>query len=276
MGDVKSARRVIEVFELLSRHPEGMSLSQISQSLRIPPSSCHALLWTLNNLGYIFRDDLALTHRLGTKLFELAGTHVDSLDLIKVADPVMEHMSRVCNESVSFAVLEKTEVVFIHKKTSGGVIRIVNPVGTRLPAHGTGLGKVILAELPPDELDAMYPHAELKRYTPHTITSKQALMRCLAEVREQGVAYDREESAIGVQAVGAVVRDHTGLAIAAISVAVLSTHERDEEYWHRLEEVVKTGANIISARLGYATPSGSQDLSQIEMAWQGSSTASTE
>lgn len=269
MGDVKSAKRVIDIFELLSKHPEGMSLSEISQSLHIPPSSCHGLLRTLNHRGYVVKDHLSLTYRLGTKLFELVGAHMDSLDLIQIADPVMEHMSRVCDEAVSLAILERTDVVFVHKKTSGGVIRIVNPVGTHLPAHGTALGKVILAELPPDELDALYPHDELESYTPHTITSKQALKRCLAEVRERGVAYDREESAIGVQAVGSVVKDHNGFPIAAISVAVLSAHEHDEEYWHRLEEVVKAGANIISARLGYATASGSQDLSQIESAWLG-------
>lgn len=269
MREVKSARRVIDVFELLSRNPEGMSLKQISQSLRIPPSSCHGLLWTLINLGYIVKDDFALTYRLGTKLFELAGAHIESLDLIQIADPIMEHMSRTCNEAVSLAVLEGTDVVFIHKKTSGGVIRIVNPVGTHLPAHGTALGKVILAELPPDELDVLYPHDELVRWTPHTITSKQALKRCLAEARERGVAYDREESAIGIQAVGSVVRDHNGFPVAAISVAALAAHKRDEEYWHRLERVVKAGASIISARLGYASASGSQDLSQIDRAWQG-------
>ena len=269
MSLVKSATRVLDILELLSRQPDGLSLKEINEGLSIPLSSCHELMRTLNHRGYVAKDSSNHTYGLGMKLFQLVDTHADNVDLFKIADQVLGRMSRVCGETVSLASREGTDVVFMHKKTSSNVIRVVNPVGTRLPAHGSALGKVILAELPPDELDVLYPNEELERSTPHTITCKQEFKKCLTEVREHGVAYDREESNIGVQAVGSLVRDHNGLPAAAISIAVVSVHTRDQHDWHRLEEVVKTGADIISARLGYTKALGNLDLSRIDKAWHG-------
>jgi len=265
--DVKSASRVLDVFELLARDPQGLSLKQISQSLHIPPSSCHALLQTLQQRGYVLRDEATLVYRLGTRLFELAASHSENLDLVQVADPVMDQMSRLCDEAVSLAILQGTDVVFIHKKTAGDVIRIVNPVGTRLPAHATGLGKAILAALPAEELDVRYPQDELPRLTPHTITSKRELRDCLDRVRETGVAYDREESRLGVQAVGSVIRDRNWFPVAAVTIAVLAMRPRDEGYWHRLERLAKAGASVISARLGCPAPGGNGDLSVLTREW---------
>lgn len=266
--EVKSASRVLDVFELLARDAQGLSLKQISRSLGIPASSCHALLQTLQLRGYVLRDEETLVFHLGTRFFELAATHSENVDLIHVADPVMEQITVLCNEGVSLAVLQGTDVVFIHKKTVGDVIRIVNPVGTRLPAHATGLGKAILATLPDGQLDALYPHDELPVLTPNTLATKQALRACLAQVRETGVAYDREESRLGVQAVGSAVLDREGTTVASLTIAVLAMHPRDEKGWRRLERLAKVGAAVISARLGCPAFADYGDISVLTREWQ--------
>lgn len=264
--EVKSASRVLDVFELLARDPQGLSLKEISESLGIPVSSCHALLQTLQLKGYVLRDEEGLVYHLGAKLFGLVATHSENVDLIHLADPVMEQMTRLCNEAVSLAVLQGAEVVFIHKKTAGDVIRIVNPVGTHLPAHATGLGKAILATLSDSQLDALYPHDELPISTPHTLATKQALRACLAQVRETGVAYDREESRLGVQAVGSAIRDRVG-TVAALTIAVLAMYPPDGNGWQRLERLAKAGAAVISARLGCPAVA-SYDISLLTKEWQ--------
>ena len=272
MHDVKSAARVLDTLELLAGRPDGMSLKEITRSLDIPSSSCHGLLRTLSNRGYVIRDDSVRTYRLGMQLFQIAGVHADSVDLVRIADPVLDRISLVCGETVSVAIREGTDVVFIHKKTSSGVIRVVNPVGTRLPAHGTALGKVLLAELPEGELDALYPSDPLERCTPNTLCSRQALKSCLAEVRDQGIAFDVEESAIGVQAVGAPIRDHSGRAVAAISIALVSVRERDQDYWHLLGKLTNTGAQIVSSGLGYPEGPHCVGLPQLDQIWHGERT----
>ncbi len=267
MRDNKSANRVIDIFELLARYPEGLSLKDINQYLLIPPSSCHALLSTLCKRKYVIKDRVSLTYRLGTKLFDLVGRYIDKFDLIQIADPVMGQMNRLCEEAVSLAILMGTDVVFIHKKTSDQVVRIVNPVGTHLPAHGTALGKTILAELSLDELDVLYPHEYLERWTPYTITSKQTLKESLAKVTEKGIAYDREESRIGVQAVASVIKDHNEFPVAALSIAVPAIHVRSSERWRCLERLVQAGARIVSARLGCASAAGNEELSILGQVW---------
>ncbi len=268
MSDVKSAKRVLDILELLSQSSSDLSLKQIGQSLEIPSSSCHALLETLYARGYVIRDGTSLTFRLSTKLFALAATHTENLDLTQVADPVMEQMSRLCHQTVSLAVLEGTEVVFIHKKMSNGVIRVFNPAGTRLPAHATALGKVILAESPPSELAELYANVKFKALTPSTITSKNALNKCLSNAREAGVAYDREESSLGLQAVAAAIRGREDRPVAAISIAVPRIHEESPQYWSNLEKLVRAGAGEISARLGCHSCKAGPDLASLSAVWQ--------
>jgi len=165
----------------------------------------------------------------------------------------MEQVSQLSCQTVSLAILEGSEVVFIHKKVARGTLHVVNPVGTRLPAHATGLGKSILALLSPEELDRLYPSDHLKPVTPNTITDKTTLLSVLERVRQTGVAYDREESALGIFAVGSAIRDHRGKPIASISI-VLPAAQADEALQHRWAVLVNAAAGVISYRLGYAIP----------------------
>lgn len=269
MSNVKSASRVVDVLELLASHKEGLSVTDVSGYLRIPPSSCHTLLQTLTRRGWLTREERNKRYRLGLKLFQLVGCMVDSLDIVEVAEPVMERVNQLCNQAVSLATLEGTEVVVIYKKTASGVIRIVNPVGTRLPAHATALGKVILAELSEEQVDYLYPDEELEAHTPFTITTKQELKQCLSQMEETGIAYDREESSMGIQAVGSVIKNYSGLPVAAISIAVLSADRHDEKYWGQLEKLVRVAAAVISARLGNGSELVERyDISALDRAWE--------
>ncbi len=265
MNEVKSAKRVLDVVELLSQETGGVSLKQIGQALDIPPSSCHALLETLWSRGYVVRDGETLAYRLSSKLFGLAAAHLDGLDLVRVAEPVMAQMTQLCGHAVSLAILEGTEVVFVHKKMATGVIQIVNPVGTRLPAHATALGKVILAEMPRQTVEVLYANTPLKPSTRNTITSLDELMRCLDEVKASGVAYDWEESSEGLQAVGAGIKNAQALSAAAISIAVPKVQEYAPAFWRRLERLVKGGAHQISERLGYPQPLDAAETSLAEL-----------
>lgn len=247
---VKSAARVLDIFELLRDEGKPLTLTDMSRKLAIPLSSMHGLVQTLVSRHYLLRDDMSQTYQLGPALMTLAAHTQDGTDLIEAADFEMEELSRKAGESVSLAVLEEQEVVFIHKKVSGQIVRVVNPVGTQRPAHATALGKCLLAWMSDEQLFSIYPSEELAMATKSTLPSRTELIRELATVRAYGVAYDREESAMGVVAVGSPIRDHTGLPIAAVSIAAPTARATSSniEAWERM---IKSGAFRISILLGY-------------------------
>jgi len=265
---VKSAARVLDVFELLLSEPKGLSLSEISERLRFPASSAHALIRTLMNRGYAVRgDDLLI--RLGPRLCQYARAFADGLELTGIADPTMAEVSRLCGQTVSLAVLEDREVVFVHKRVAAGTVHVANPVGARLPAHATGLGKSMLALLSPEELQQLYPVEQLKAATVNTIVSRAELFATLDDVRRTGVAYDREESNLGVFAVGSAIRDHRGNPLASISI-VLPAAQVDPKLERRWAALIKVAGQVVSYRLGYimTASDGVPAEGALALAWQ--------
>lgn len=248
--DVKSASRVLDIFELLAAAPSGYTLTDIGKRLRIPLSSLHGLTNTLVNRGYLVRNDGTMLFRLGPSLTRVASLINNQFDLIPLADPVMLRLRNELCETVSLSILEGTVIVFIHKCPAEGRIQVVNPVGTRLPAHATGSGKVMLACLPEEEIDCLYPDEFLPARTPHTITSKKALLAALADARDKGYACDNQESDLDIWAVASCIRNNKGYPIAALSVVapIFRIHNKDFTRWH---QTVRKSALEISARLGF-------------------------
>lgn len=265
---VKSAARVLDILELLASDRQSLSLTEISQRLSIPMSSLHGLVRTLHNREYLARDGKSQTYRLGPKLLTISRSYLDNSDLIVTANPVMERMHLLCGESVSLAVQDGTYVVFIAKRTSAKLVRVVNPPGTRLPLHATALGKSILACLPEEEFERLYPDEDLQRLTAYTIDKKSRLRLRLTTVRERAIAFDRQESALGVWAVGSAIRDHFGDPVAAISIVVPSVRI-SPELETQLSKLVLVGAAAISRSVGYADDDlpRVKGLDGLDVAW---------
>jgi len=251
---VKSSARTLDILDLLVGFPEGLTLTDMGHALRIPISSLHALAATLVQRNYLLLDEKTKRYRLGAKILQLAGAFSEQNTLISLADPVMDRIRRVTSETTSLAVFQEDTIVFVHKCPGKGIVQVVNPVGTRLPSHATGSGKVMLAYLSGEELDGIYPEEALPASTPSTITSKTVLKRALAEIRARGYAFDNEESAIGVWAVASCIRDQEASPVAALSIVAptFRLQPKDHSKWHSL---VLEGAAEISAMLGFRAES---------------------
>jgi DNA-binding IclR family transcriptional regulator len=248
---VKSAVRVLDIFELLAHHPDGISLSQIAAELHIPKSSAHGLLATLSNRGYLREGRQERTYRLGVRLFELGSGYMAGTDLLADGQEVVREMARACDETVHLAILSGDEVLYVAKEEGTNTVRMVSAVGRRFPAYGTGVGKMLLSALSDAELDELYPtHRPLLPITPNTITDPLAFRRELAECRRRGYAIDLEESTPGLCCIAAPVFGSDGSEVAAISVSVPSvrfTAERQAE----LRLLAQQSADRLSRILGY-------------------------
>jgi DNA-binding IclR family transcriptional regulator len=209
--------RAAAVMRVLSDHPHGMSLSELAEQVALPRSTVHRVVAALE------AEDLATTGdggkaRLGPGLLRLANAQ--RIDLRAEIRPYLEDLSAQLGETVDLAVLDGGSVLFLDQVSGRHRLRAVSSVGSVFPSYCTANGKALLAELPPATVRKLLPR-RLKPRTPNTITSLTALMRELEEIREGGVAFDREEHTEGICAVGVAVRESIG-ADAAITVPMPS------------------------------------------------------
>jgi IclR family transcriptional regulator, KDG regulon repressor len=246
----QTVRRAIGLLDLLAATPRGQSLRQLSESGGLSRSTTHRLISALVSGGLVTVCPDTRRYRLGTKLLELSAALLDSMDVQEEARPFMQRLSEASRETVHLGVLDGFEVMFIGHIESPESLRMSGRVGRRTPAHSSSLGKVLLAWTDEAALRVLLRRTPLAAQTARTITDPEQLLRALEEVRARGYATDEEENRVGTRCVGAPVRDHTGRAIAAISVSGPSfrfTAERADEIVPHLQD---TAAGI-SERMGW-------------------------
>jgi DNA-binding IclR family transcriptional regulator len=204
--EVKSAARSVEVLELLAarqNRPAGMR--ELSEALGAPRSSVYALMQTLVASGWVRTDESGKLYSIGIRALLAGTTYLDTDPVLRIVQPHITDLSARLDETIHFARIERSDVVYLATRESSQYLRPFSRVGRRLPAFTTSLGKALLAEQPHDELDAYLPH-ELVALTPRTITDRKALLADLRETRARGYAIDHEENVTGLTCFGFSLR----------------------------------------------------------------------
>lgn len=249
-GAVKSADRTLELLELFAAQRDGLSLADVCGRTGWPKSSTLALLRTL-----VWRDYLDLAegdgrYRLGHRVAQLGSAYLGGLSLAREGAEVVREVSRACDETVHLAVLRGRDVLYVAKEEGGGSMRMVSTVGRMIPAHATGVGKMLLSALPASEIDRLYPPGEdLPRLTAQTVTARDVFLAALEQARRDGFATDSGQSTLGVECVAAPVFGHDGRPVAAMSVSVPGPRFTPDRL-PVLRDVVIKGAQQLSIRLG--------------------------
>jgi len=153
------------------------------------------------------------------------------------------------------AVLDQGEAVYIEKVEAPGFFKVNTWVGRRMYLHSTSVGKVLLAWLPRQEMEAIVRQQGMKKRTPKTITAVSRLLADLELVREQGYAVDDEENSTGARCLGAPIHDAMGSVTAALGVSGTLT-QVDEENLSRIADALKETARRISRQLIKSGASG--------------------
>lgn len=247
---VKSAHRALMVLELLAQHDGPMTFAEIGDALGYPRSSLFALLNTLESLHWLMLDQDTRRYSLGIRTLEAGNAYLRSLNIVEISRRPMERIRDMVGETVQLSVLDGRFNVYIGKVEGTQALRLASEVGRRLPAHCTGVGKALLADLDANEFDQLMDGVTLERYTDQTFSDLEALKAELAEIRARGYSTDNAEHTLGVRCVALPIRDAGGRATAAISISLPSvryTQERGELARAMLVEA----AEEISSRLGY-------------------------
>jgi len=218
-GGIQSIGRAFAILEEVARHRDGIGLADLSKRVGLHNSTTFHLVKTMVSLGYIRQLKESKRYRIGRPLFALAASALDEKEMVSMATPVLDELSRQTGESSHFASRMSDAVVMMARTPGPGAFQLTDRVGVVRPAYCTALGKIILAALLPDQLDRYLDRVELKALTPKTVTNPQRLRRELQEVRRTGIAFDDGEFDKEVRCAAMPVHDFSGQVIGAIGIS---------------------------------------------------------
>lgn len=239
---VQSLARGLDVITAFDATHRELTLTEVAARTGLTRATARRFLHTLVALGYVHVDGPRF--RLTPRVLRLGYAFVSGLPLSEIAQPHLKDLSARLLESTSVSVLDGTDILYVVRVHTHRIMAMPIPVGTRFPAHATSMGRVLLAHLPDDELDAHLGHALLERLTPYTITDLGALRAELARVREQGYAVADQQLALGLRSVAVPVRQ--GERVVAAANVSMALH--DGRSPHPVEHVL-TGLRESVARI---------------------------
>ncbi|MDP5184667.1 IclR family transcriptional regulator C-terminal domain-containing protein [Blastococcus sp. BMG 814] len=241
---------VIRAFD--AEHPR-LQLSEVARATGLTRAAARRFLLTLVQLGYVRAEGREFSLR--PRVLELGYSYLSGLTLPEVAQPHLEALVQRVEESSSLSVLDGDDVVYVARVHTKRIMTVMITVGTRFPAYATSMGRVLLAGLPDDELDAYLDRARLEPLTGHTVTDPGVLRKVLDEVRERGFAMVDQELEEGLRSAAAPVRDRSGAVVAAVNLSVSASRTSPAQLEHEYVPPLLETAAQIGHDLGRSTRS---------------------
>ncbi len=250
MSFVQSVDRAFALLRAVAVAPAG--ISELSRRLDLPTSTVARLLSTLEAVGAVIRLDGESSYTVGPLVDELAGGPTPVQRLITVARPHMESLGAEIGEAVGLAVPAGYDVHYVSQVECQNPVQVRDWTGERIPMHVVSSGQALLATWP-DEAIVRYARRPLEPFTPTSLATGEALVKRLRQVRETGISWTIEEFAEGISSVGAVVRDMTGVAVAAIHVHGPTFRFPVEGSAGEVANALMAATQAISTDLGHGT-----------------------
>jgi IclR family transcriptional regulator, pca regulon regulatory protein len=227
---IEALARGLEVIAAFAPHRPTMSLTDVATATELARPTARRILLTLQELGYVRVDGSG--YALTPRVLELGVAYVRSMGLWDVARPHMEELSARTGESCSVAQLDGPDIVYVARVSVPKIVALAVQIGTRFPALQTSLGKVLLAALPPDEVDPVLAEPTRSGLVPRWLPDRAERDAELREVRARGWSLTDEQLTRGIRSVAAPLRDGAGRVIAALNV---NTHAAETPVEHLVE-----------------------------------------
>jgi DNA-binding IclR family transcriptional regulator len=244
-NSIQVIERLARLLDAIAAHEDPVSLKILSAETGLHPSTAFRILSSLGEQGFVKRTTRG-NYQLGIKLMQLGNKVNASVDLRRIALPLMEQLRDKLGETVNLTVREGDEVVYIERSVAKRMIKVEQVIGSRAPLHVTAVGKLMLGELGEAECRSYAKRSKLPAYTKHTRTKITALLQDCAVSAQRGYALDNEEAELGVGCIGTLIHDASGHVVGGLSVSAPIERRRDE--W--IAQVMETGMQI-SRQLGY-------------------------
>ena len=257
---IQSVDRALFLLETIAEVGGEATLTDLSVRTGLNISTCHHLLATLIQRGFVAKVPGRRLYALGARILYL-GHACLQVDLPRRAQPYMETVNAATGETVHLAVLQGDRVVTLARREARHAVRVDSGrIGKVDSPHATSVGKAIMAWLPEAEIQRMVANG-MKRFTERTITEYSALMQDLRRIRSDGFATDSQEFLDGVICIGAPIRDQVGTVIGAISAST-PTMRATEEHLDLMRREIVGAARGMSALFGETATQPAAELPQ--------------
>ncbi len=248
VGVVQSVDRAITILETMARVGDA-GVSEVARELGVHKSTAFRLLTTLAARGLVEQSEDRGKYRIGLGLVRIAGTSAARTEIVQAAREGGKQLAAETGETINVAVLRDDTALYLDQIAGAAGLQPHNWVGLRIPLHATSDGKVLLAWLPPEDVDELVP--SLEAHTERTLTRRSALHRELAEIRERGYAMTVDELEEGLTALAAPIRDAHGDVVASLSISG-STYRMTAETLVELVEPLVRAAREASLAMGWS------------------------
>ncbi|MGN4073931.1 IclR family transcriptional regulator [Burkholderia gladioli] len=250
---VPGLERGLRILAEFSAREPVLGAPELSKRIGIPRTTTFRLLQTLEALGFLERVQGEKSFRLGVGVLRLGFEYLSSLELTDLGAPVLERLRDATGLTTHLLIRDLQDVVFVAKSQSHATLfgSVKVHVGTRLPAHATVHGHVLMGDLTRDAMRQLYVGGKLERFTEHTPGGIDELYERVRQYARAGYAISEGAFESGISAVTAPVRDHSGAIVAAITATVPRSEIGDAAEKERLVEQVCGAAVDLSSRLNY-------------------------
>jgi IclR family transcriptional regulator, pca regulon regulatory protein len=240
-----SLARGLAVIQAFSRSQQQLTISQISAKTGFSRAAVRRCLYTLAKLNFAGSDDNRHFY-LRPRVLTLGHSYISSMPLGVAAQPILDHVSHLFRESCSISTLDGTEIVYIARANVTRIMSIDLGVGSHLPAFCTTMGRVLLAHLPPEELEEILQRIVFKKFTERTVLGAEKLLQVLRLVQRNGYSIVDQELEHGLRALAVPIRNPAGRVVAALNVGVHAQRVSIQDLQTRFLHQLKAAAHELS------------------------------
>lgn len=249
---MKLIKKTFKILDLFTLEKSSWKITEISKTLNLHHSTVYRILKNLKEERFIFQDIKTKEYSLGLKFLEMGSIVVLSLELFKKAKPILKRLAKLYDGTVlHLTILEGFEAIYLDKIESIRSFPMNSRQGRRAPLYCTGVGKILLAYLPEQDIDYILRNINLVKYTKNTINDMDEIKDNLKLIRKRGYAIDNEEISYGVKCIAGPIRDFTGKVIASVSIASSPIYFREQNLASMLK-ILLNACKEISTLLGYS------------------------
>jgi DNA-binding IclR family transcriptional regulator len=248
-GSIQVIERLAHLLDAMAKHDDAVSLKILSADTGLHPSTAFRILASLAEQGFVERTDRG-AYRLGVKLMQLGSRVSASVDIRKIALPLMEKLRDELGETINLTVREGDEVVYIERSVARRMMKVEQIIGSRAPLHVTAVGKLMLGDQGEAACRSYAKRSKLPAYTSNTFSKISPLIQECNTASKLGYALDNEEAELGVGCIGTLIRDASGKVVAGLSVSAPIERRRDE--WIKM--IMRAGEQL-STQLGFRASS---------------------
>lgn len=243
---VQSLAKGLDVLEALSLNEPRLTIARVATLTKLDRAGARRLLLTLEHLGYVASDGRRFY--LTARMLSLGYRYLAGLPFWRVAQPVMEELASELQETVSIAVLDGMDVVFVWRVPGRRLLTLDPSVGSRVPAYVTSVGYILLGALDETAIRSYFKSLVLNRYTDHTVASKVELRRRILAARSRGWSYVRQQHENNFFGVVVPISESDGRVIAALHVGGVLDSGADHRAMDQILPRMRVAALKIAGR----------------------------